>query len=190
MNEIIQQVCKDHLHFVQRFIFSQSDVIEKSARMMIDALREKHKLLIFGNGGSAADSQHFAAELVVRFKKDRPAIPAIALSTDTSILTSIGNDFTFDEVFSRQVEALAAPGDICVGISTSGNSRNVLKAVEIAKAKGITTVGFTGENGGNLKDLCDLCLQAPADTTDRIQECHELAIHIICDLIEQTLFED
>ena len=190
MKETIRAEIESHIKIAQEFMQSQTETIEKIAQVMIEALRGGGKILLCGNGGSAADSQHFAAEMVGRFKINRPAIPAVALSTDTSVLTCVANDFSFEEIFSRQVEALAAPGDVCVGISTSGSSPNVLAAIKVAKEKGLKTVGFTKTGGEKLMEMCDVTLLVPADTTDRIQEYHELAIHIICGLIEQSLYGD
>jgi D-sedoheptulose 7-phosphate isomerase len=141
-----------------------------------------------GNGGSAADAQHFVAEIVGRFKLERRGLPAIALSTDTSILTAIGNDYGFDKVFSRQVEALASPGDLVIGISTSGNSPNVLLALQLARQAGCSTVGLLGKDGGSIKDVCDLALVVPTNDTPRVQEGHITIIHIVCDLLEKALF--
>lgn len=145
------------------------------------------KILFFGNGGSAADAQHLATELTVRYKKDRAPIAAIALTTDTSALSAIGNDFGFDFLFSRQVEALGRKGDLAVGISTSGNSPNVLKALESCRATGITTVGFTGETGGKMAALCDILVNVPSKTTARIQEMHILIGHMLCGGLEMKL---
>ena len=154
----------------------------------INAFRSNSKILIAGNGGSAADAQHFAGELVSRFYFDRPALAAIALTTDSSILTAIGNDYGYVDVFSRQVEALGCAGDVFIAISTSGNSANILKAVQSAKARGLVVVGLTGRSGGKLKELCDICICAPSDSTPRIQECHLVIEHTICACIEETLF--
>ncbi|MEI6206904.1 MAG: D-sedoheptulose 7-phosphate isomerase [Desulfuromonadales bacterium] len=162
--------------------------IAKMADFLIDTFSRGGKLLVMGNGGSAADSQHFAAEIVSRFRMERPALPAVALSTDTSILTAIGNDYGFDIVFRRQVEALAMPGDIVVGISTSGNSTNVKKALELAREKGCRTIALLGRDGGSIKSACDLALVVPSDDTPRIQEGHIAIIHIVCDLVEKTMF--
>ncbi|MFQ5649799.1 MAG: D-sedoheptulose 7-phosphate isomerase [bacterium] len=151
------------------------------------ALENGHKLLLFGNGGSAADSQHIAAEFVSKFNMERNALPAIALTTDTSILTAIANDYDFKFVFARQIEALGQPGDVALGISTSGNSPNVIKGVETAKEKGLTTVGFTGQNGGKLKHAVDYCFRVPSDSTPRIQEVHITVAHAICGVIEKEL---
>jgi D-sedoheptulose 7-phosphate isomerase len=156
--------------------------------LITTALANGNKLLVMGNGGSAADSQHFVAEIVGRFKMERRALPAIALSTDTSILTAIGNDYGFESIFSRQVEALAASGDIVVGLSTSGNSPNVLKALNLAHDLGCRTVGLLGKDGGSIKPACDLALVVPTTDTPRIQEGHITIIHIVCDLVEKALF--
>ena len=150
-----------------------------------NALDKGHKILFFGNGGSAADSQHLAAELVGRFVKERESLPAIALTTDTSILTAIANDYSYDDVFSRQVAGLGQAGDVLIGISTSGNSKNVVKAIELAKQKGLKTVAFTGEGGGKLGALCDAVIAVPSKTTARIQEIHILVGHIVCELVEE-----
>lgn len=158
---------------------------------MVEAIRlclsEGHKLLLFGNGGSAADSQHIAAEFVSKFFRDRKALPAIALTTDTSILTSIANDYSFEEVFARQIEALGQRGDVAIGISTSGNSPNVLKAMSMARKKGLITISLTGQDGGKLADVADICFKAPSKSTPRIQEVHITVAHAICDIIEQEL---
>ena len=154
----------------------------------IAALRAGRKLLFCGNGGSAADAQHWAGELVSRFHYDRPGLPAIALTTDSSILTAIGNDYGYDRVFARQVEALGVAGDVLVAISTSGNSPNVVAAIEAARGQGLATIGFTGQGGGRMAALCDVCIRIPSTSTPRIQEGHEVLGHALCALIEATLF--
>lgn len=151
-------------------------------------LKNTGKILIAGNGGSAADAQHMAGEFVSKFYFDRPALPAIALTTDTSILTAIGNDYGYQDVFSRQLEALGNKGDVFIGISTSGNSENIIKALHVCKDKGIISIGFTGLNGGKMNDLCDICIQIPSDETPRIQESHIMIEHIICSLVEDYFF--
>jgi D-sedoheptulose 7-phosphate isomerase len=158
--------------------------IEEAARTIKDALKAGNKVLIFGNGGSAADSQHFAAELVSRFQKEREAYAAIALTTDTSLLSAIGNDYDFSKVFGRQIEALGHSGDVAFAISTSGGAKNVLAAVQTAKNMGLKIIALTGGTGGGLAQAADLALIAPSATTARIQEAHILIIHIICQLIE------
>lgn len=156
------------------------DACEKS-------IRAGGKILFFGNGGSASDAQHLATELTIRFIKDRPAIAALALTTDTSTLTAAGNDIGFDNIFARQVEALGKPEDLAIGISTSGNSENVLRAVKTAKDIGMTTVGLSGKGGGKMNDLCDVMLVVPSSTTARIQEMHILLGHMLCGALEQRL---
>ncbi len=172
----------------EKFIDENEELLGRAIDWIENALKGGNKMLICGNGGSAADAQHFAAELVVRYKKNRSALPAIALTTDTSILTAGGNDFGFETIFERQVEALGKEGDVLIAISTSGNSENVIRAVEKAKERGIKTIGLLGKGGGELKDIVDLALVAPSDNTARIQECHETIIHTICEEIEKRLF--
>ena len=162
--------------------------IEVSISSILKALKNKKKLLICGNGGSAAQSQHFAAELVGRFKIDRLGIPAIALTTDTSILTALGNDFGFDSIFAKQVETLGGEGDILFCLSTSGNSENLIKAISKAKEKKISTISLLGKNGGKIKGISDLSIIVPSHDTARIQEVHLVIIHSICQTIEKNLF--
>ncbi len=163
---------------------TQTAEAERLASEIVRALKSGKKLVIFGNGGSAADSQHFAAELVGRFEKERPGLAAIALTTDTSALTAIGNDFSYDEVFSRQVQALVQPGDVVIGISTSGNSKSVLNGVEEAKKRKAWTAALTGMTGGKLKGAVDCCVTVPSQRTAHIQECHIALIHAICVIID------
>lgn len=158
------------------------------AHACIEALRRGNKILFAGNGGSAADAQHLAAELVSRFNYDRPGLPAFALTTDTSVLTAIGNDYGYEHLFARQIEAVGVQGDVFIGISTSGRSPNVLNALRKAREKGLVTVGFTGRKGGEMPPLCDYCLQVPSDVTPRIQEGHISLGHTLCHLIESALF--
>jgi D-sedoheptulose 7-phosphate isomerase len=158
-------------------------------KLCIEAFRRGNKLLVAGNGGSAADAQHFAAELVARFEFDRPGLPAIALSTDTSALTAIGNDYGYEFLFARQIEALARPGDIFIGITTSGNSKNVLKAMDVAGKLGVTRVALCGA-GGRVSEMAEHVLAAPSAHTPRIQESHILIIHILCALLEENLFPE
>jgi D-sedoheptulose 7-phosphate isomerase len=159
-----------------------------AAELLVDTFRNGNKLLVMGNGGSAADAQHLAAEIVGRFRLERRGLPAIALSTDTSILTAVGNDYGFDAVFRRQVEALAQQGDVVIGISTSGSSPNVLSALCLAREMGCRTVGLLGKDGGSIRDLVDIDLTVPGHDTPRIQEGHITVIHILCELVEQALF--
>lgn len=154
----------------------------------VSSLRAGGKLLFAGNGGSAADAQHWAGELVSRFYYDRPGLPAIALTTDTSILTAIGNDYGYDYTFARQVEALGRPGDVLVLISTSGNSPNVVRAAEAARARDVKVIGFTGQGGGKLAPMSDICFRIPSNETPRIQEGHEFIGHLLCALIEAEMF--
>jgi D-sedoheptulose 7-phosphate isomerase len=164
--------------------------IAKVSELLVETLDNGNKVLLFGNGGSAADAQHIAAEFVGRFAFDRPALPALALSVNTSCVTAIGNDYGFDLVFSRQIEALARPGDLAIGISTSGNSSNVLRGLSVAREQRLGTVALTGCTGGKLKDAVDHCICAPSNETPRIQECHILIGHIISELVEETIFHE
>ena len=168
----------------------QVDLIEQIGSVLISALSSNKRVFICGNGGSAADAQHIAAELVGRFKKERRGLPAIALTTDTSILTAVANDYGYEQVFARQIEALASAGDVLIGISTSGNSPNVVEAVKAARSIGVTTIGLTGGSGGTLKALCDETLIVPSDITARIQEAHILVGHILCEMIDERLKAD
>ncbi len=165
-------------------------VIAKVSELLVDTVDKGNKVLLFGNGGSAADAQHIAAEFVGRFAFDRPALPALALSVNTSCVTAIGNDYGFDLVFSRQIEALARPGDMAIGISTSGNSSNVLHGLSTARKMGLCTVALTGCTGGKLKNAAEYCICAPSNETPRIQECHILIGHIISELVEETIFHE
>jgi D-sedoheptulose 7-phosphate isomerase len=173
----------------QAILASLLSPIMTAADWMTAALYAGHKLLLFGNGGSAADAQHIAAEFVGRFEKERRAWPAIALTTDTSILTALGNDYGIDAVFARQIEALGQPGDVVLAFSTSGNSPNVLEGVKAARAKGLRVIGFTGADGGKLAPLCDLALRVPSRRTARIQEGHMVICHALCEVTEAALLE-
>ena len=166
------------------------DEIEKVAELCVDLYRNGKKTLLAGNGGSAADAQHIAAELVGRYGFDRPSIPSLALTTDTSNLTAIGNDYGYDKVFSRQLEGMGSEGDLFIGISTSGNSQNIVNAFESARAKGIATVALVGRDGGQMGKMADYAIIVPSNATPRIQESHILIGHILCDIIEKTLFGD
>lgn len=182
-------------------IVEHQEVMEKVKKQLMDdielvgyqcknAIDHGHTIFFMGNGGSAADSQHLAAELVGRFFKERKGLPSIALTTDTSILTAVGNDYGYDEVFRRQVEALVKPNDIVFGITTSGNSSNIIKAMNKANELGALTIGLTGKDGGQLKDICDYCLVIPSNNTARIQEAHILIGHIICEIIDEGVLSD
>jgi D-sedoheptulose 7-phosphate isomerase len=179
----VGEAIREHVRVAQAL----ADLAEPIARLgetMAQRLLAGGKILWMGNGGSAADSQHLAAEIVGRFVKERRGLPSIALTTDTSILTAVGNDYGYEQVFSRQVEALCTSQDVVVGISTSGNSPNVVRAIEAARALGAHTVAFTGQGGGKLAALCDTTLRIPSATTARIQECHILVGHILCEAID------
>ena len=171
------------------FIYLQAlaPQIEEVSAVCIDALKKGHKIMFCGNGGSAADSQHLAAELVGRYKMNRPAMNALALTVDTSILTAVGNDYGYDTIFERQVEGLGKSGDVLIGLSTSGNSKNVLAAFDMAKKKGITTVAMTGQSGGKMKEQADFTINVPSDVTNNIQEMHIAVGHLLCGVIEKEL---
>jgi D-sedoheptulose 7-phosphate isomerase len=180
---------KSHQETLQKTVAECGPTIARLIEAFVACFRAGHNVLLCGNGGSAADAQHVAGEFVNRFRFDRDPLPAFALTTDTSVLTCIGNDSSFDAVFSRQVEALGCPGDILVGISTSGKSPNVLRAVAAAKSRGLTTIAFTGQNGQEtMGPTCDLCLAIPSTDTPRIQEAHEFVWHVICGEVEREMF--
>lgn len=162
------------------------DVVD-SIRLMKISLKRNGKIIAFGNGGSAADAQHFVAEFIGRFEKERDSIPAIALTTDTSIITAIGNDYSFDEIFSRQCEAIIQKNDILFAISTSGNSQNIIKAVKEAKKRNVKVISLTGKTGGKLKRFSDVCIKIPSTSTARIQEVHRIVLHSICKIIEDEI---
>jgi D-sedoheptulose 7-phosphate isomerase len=166
----------------------QAAVIEQIGVRLTKVLKAGRTIFLFGNGGSAADAQHIAAELEARFLRERRALPCHALTTNTSTLTAIGNDYGYDRTFARQLEAYARRGDAAIGISTSGNSANVLEAMKTAKKIGATTIGLTNEKGGKLKGVVDLCLRVPSTDTQRVQECHMAVGHILCDIIESSMF--
>jgi D-sedoheptulose 7-phosphate isomerase len=182
----LAEILREHLEAVNTLLLLE-DNINRFAEMSLRTLQKGNKMLLMGNGGSAADCQHFAAELVGRFKKERRGLPALALSTDTSILTSLGNDYSFDIIFARQVEALAREGDLVVGLSTSGTSVNIVKGLQKAKEMRCSTVGLLGRDGGTVKDVVDLSLIVPVNDTARVQECHIIIIHIVCQMIEEGL---
>jgi D-sedoheptulose 7-phosphate isomerase len=182
---------------IEKSIFESISVLKDCTNLMggilkviaviSSCLKNGNKILVFGNGGSAADAQHIAAELIGRFQKERKSLPAIALTTDSSILTAISNDYSFDQVFKRQCESLVSQGDVVIGISTSGNSANVIKGLEAAKKRGATTIGLLGSNGGATKSITDISLIVNSSSTPRIQEAHRLIYHIICDNVEREL---
>ena len=185
MRSIINQQFNEHLSVSKLTSESLSEKIESLSKICIDSLQNKNKILLFGNGGSAADAQHIAAELVGRFKKERLGLPAIALTTDTSIITSVGNDFGFNEIFNRQIEALAIKGDVAIGISTSGSSKNVIRGLSIANNIGCKTIALTGQEDHQVLPFCDLTLPIPSKDTARIQEMHILIGHTLCHLIDR-----
>jgi D-sedoheptulose 7-phosphate isomerase len=187
MKEQIREEILASIRVKERMMDTQSDVIAEISQVMIDALNKGKKILFCGNGGSAADAQHLAAELVSKFKMERRGLPSLALNANTSILTAIGNDYSFERVFARQVEALGGSGDVLVGISTSGNSGNVVAAMEVAKEKDMINIALTGETGGKMKFVADYILAVPSNDTPRIQECHITAGHIICGIVEAAV---
>jgi len=189
MSDRLKRAFDDHRAVFGRVEAELSGTIRQSADIVLAALRGGGKLLLLGNGGSAADSQHIAAELTGRYVRERPGFAAIALTTDTSALTAIANDYGYDSVFERQVEALARPGDAVIAISTSGNSTNVIRAVRRAQAIGCSVIGWLGRDGGDLASICDLPIVIPIDDTARIQEMHILVGHVMCDLVESALTE-
>jgi D-sedoheptulose 7-phosphate isomerase len=189
VEQIIQDIVKSCIETGEKFIRENASAIAGVAEKIASAFLRDRKLLICGNGGSAADAQHMAAEFVNRFQLERPPLPALALTTDTSVITSIGNDYSFEEVFSKQVKALGVKGDVLLAISTSGSSKNVISAVEMANKQGIYTVGLLGCNGGKLSGMVDTALIAKSDVTARVQEAHILAEHIICHLVDYILFQ-
>lgn len=184
MKETIKKAIEGHKDALKS-LESNYAIIEKIANLFITTLQSKGKIIFMGNGGSAADAQHLAAELVGRFKKTRAALAAMALSTNTSILTAVGNDFGFKEIFSRQIESLASPADLLVGISTSGKSKNIIEAIKKAQTLGLKTVGFLGKVGADLADIVDVSLIISSSETPHIQEMHILAGHIICEIVEE-----
>jgi D-sedoheptulose 7-phosphate isomerase len=181
---------RESIETKERFARECLDDIILMARMITTALEKGRKVVFFGNGGSAADAQHISAELVGKFKRERPALRASALTTNTSILTAIGNDIDFDEIFSRQVQATVEPGDIAIGITTSGRSPNVIKGLEEARRIGAKTIALSGSGGRQLGSLCDHSVIVPSEDTQRIQECHIMIGHIVCELIDQNLGDD
>ena len=189
MKNIILDALSDSIRVKEAFITGHLDRIIQASELMATAIVSGHKILIFGNGGSAADAQHIAAEFVNRFRIERQPLAALALTTDTSIITSIANDYHFDEIFEKQLRALGKKGDIAVGISTSGNSRNVIRAAAAAKEIGLLTIGLTGP-GGKLADMVDLNFTAGSQITARIQESHVMLGHLLCELVDRILFPE
>jgi len=188
MTNRISTIVADSLEVKRRFFDAHANEVERAARMIADSLRSSGKFLVFGNGGSAADAQHIAGELVNRFLLQRRALPAIALTTDGGVLTCVANDSGFENIFARQIEALGTNGDICLAISTSGASPNIIKACQQAREQGIKIIGLLGRDGGGVASLCDIALIVESNDTQRIQETHNLIGHIICELVESELF--
>ena len=186
MKNTIQEEFSSHLETINNVIGSMENDIEQASQIIVDALKNGNKILLCGNGGSAADAQHIAAELTGRYKTERRGLPGIALTTDTSALTAIGNDYGYDRVFDRQVESLANNGDVIIGISTSGNSKNVVSALKLGQELGCKTVGLTGRDGGAMNDVCDINMVVPSNNTPRIQEMHILFGHTICQIIDNN----
>jgi D-sedoheptulose 7-phosphate isomerase len=189
MKTIVDRSFEKSIEAKQRCREGNQDLLIRAATMIVDAFNNENKLMIFGNGGSAADAQHIAAEFVNKFMIDRPPLPAIALTTDTSVLTSVGNDYTFDEVFSKQIKALGMEGDVAWGMSTSGNSVNVVEALAVARERGLRTIGMTGSSVGQMAEVAQVLLTVDAENTARIQECHITMAHIICELVDYQLFQ-
>ena len=188
--QLIDQFVGESLRVKNEFFRVNKDTIARTVETIAHGLRNGHKVLFFGNGGSAADAQHLAAELVGRFGPNRSPLPAISLATDTSVLTAVANDSGYDKVFARQIEALGQSGDTAIAISTSGNSPSVLEAIDVARSKGLFTIGFTGETGGKMKDRVEVLFRVPSRETPRIQETHVVLGHILCELVDRELFPE
>lgn len=187
MNIVIEKEFLGHLDTIHKVIETMAEPLQQAAELAVEALKNGNKVILFGNGGSAADAQHIAAELTGRYKTERRGLPGLALTTDTSALTAIGNDYGYDRVFDRQVESLAQKGDLLIGISTSGNSKNVINAFKVGQEIGCKIVGFSGRDGGEMNDYCDVNLVVPSNDTPRIQEMHILFGHTICQIIDNEL---
>lgn len=188
LRERVDRIFADSIAAKREFVATQAEAVVRAAEAMASALRDGRTILLFGNGGSAADAQHIAAEFTNRFETERPPLAALALTTDTSALTAIGNDYGFDEVFEKQVKALGRKGDVAIGISTSGNSRNVVRALEAARAQGLVTIGFTGQGGGKMTTLCEHLFRVPSGVTARVQETHITLGHTLCALVDEILY--
>lgn len=189
MKKELQALVESHQKAVEKSFTSEGlEALEAVSREIIKAFKEGRKLLLCGNGGSAADSQHIAAEFIGRFKRERRSLPSIALTTDTSIITALANDYNYDMIFSRQIEGLGQKGDVLIAISTSGNSKNVIEAVKQAQKQGLVTIGFTGASGGALKPLADICFCAQSNKTPHVQEIHITALHAVSEVVEDVFF--
>ena len=184
--EDIRRIAAESVTLKERFFEENAERLLATGGRIAMALKARGKVLVFGNGGSAADAQHFAAELVGRFVRDRIALPALALTTDPSIITAVGNDLGFDAIFRRQVEAHGRPGDVAIGITTSGQSPNVVEALRVARERGLVTVGLTGRGGGKVASLVDHLIDVPHHDTARIQEVHAMAVHVLCQIVEEA----
>ena len=189
MKNEIEKSLNESISVKSEVLSNSVGTIARIATMAVDALRDGHSLYFMGNGGSAADAQHISGELVGRYKKDRKSLPVLALTTDTSVLTAISNDFGYEYCFEKQVEAFVKNGDVVFGLSTSGNSTNIINALKLAGKIGAKTIGFTGRDGGMIKGIVDVCLMIPSSDTPRIQECHITVGHILCSIIENELFD-
>ena len=187
MKQTIKNELLAHLEVINLTIETMQEKLERASLLVVETLKNGNKILLCGNGGSAADAQHIAAELIGRYKRERRGLAAIALTTDTSILTSVGNDYGYDRIFDRQIEALANKGDLIIGISTSGNSKNIISALTVGKEIGCKTLGLTGNCGGIINDICDINLIVPSIDTPRIQEMHIVFGHIICQIVDNEL---
>ncbi len=190
MEKIIKRNYKESIETKEMFFKQNTPLIISVSRLITDAFKNHRKLLICGNGGSAGDAQHIAGEFVNRFMIERPPLPAIALTTDTSVITSIGNDYDFSQIFSKQVKAIGREGDVILAISTSGSSTNIIKALKAARDMGIKSIGLTGKGGGKMADIVDILLNVDSDCTPRIQETHITISHIICELVDHILFQE
>ncbi len=188
--DLIKNKLKEHIEVIREISISQEEKIKEISRLIIDCYKNGGKVILFGNGGSAADAQHIAGEFVGKYKLRRKSLPAIALTTNSSVMSAVGNDYGFDRIFERQVEGMVNNKDIVIGISTSGNSENVIKGILKAKEKGVKTIGFTGRKGGRLKEIVDVLLNVPSNETPRIQEAHITVGHIICGTVENEIFKN
>jgi D-sedoheptulose 7-phosphate isomerase len=189
MEDLIVKIFKDSAQLKDVFINENLSRLVNIIEVIKQCLEKGNKILIFGNGGSSSDSQHLAAEFVNRFRIERPPLPAISLAADSAVITSIGNDYDFSEVFSKQIRAIGQPGDVAWGLSTSGKSLNVIKGLEAARKNGLTTIGFSGKDGGEMIRVCDYLLSVPSTNTARIQEVHITAGHVICEMVDFKLFQ-
>jgi len=189
MEDLIVKIFKESCHIKELFINENLSRLVGIVEAIKKCLEQGNKILIFGNGGSSSDSQHLAAEFVNRFRIERPPLPAISLAADSAVITSIGNDYDFSEIFSKQIRAIGQPGDVAWGLSTSGKSPNVVKGLETARKNGLVTVGFSGKDGGDMARMCDYILNVPSTNTARIQEVHITAGHVICEMVDFKLFQ-